>query len=271
MHKMTHARIQPDHPLCSYSVLRTTLQEYLTIDNTAQVGDTVENVLVVSTWYAGPPYHSLANIVIDSTVTISNNGVSVYRQYLHAEYYPAGEDMIFWQTGAGNSMGPIFVHAFDDGFEEVDCIRVQDECVFTVPYGLPGVPCDCPLGDPVGVGTIAGEAWQAATPNLSTGLFHLSDAAERITVYNAMGKLLFRGQGNRIDLSASPPGVYTALLHEKDLLLSVYDSSGRLVRARQLDMSGDDPRMDVFGVGPGLYQVTLSKGDRVYHGRMVVE
>ncbi len=65
--------------------------------------------------------------------------------------------------------------------------------------------------------------------------------------------------------------VPTALLREKDLLLSVYDSSGRLVRAQQLDMSGGDPRMDVFGVGPGLYQVTLSKGDRIYHGSMVVE
>ncbi|MBK9274341.1 MAG: T9SS type A sorting domain-containing protein [Flavobacteriales bacterium] len=65
--------------------------------------------------------------------------------------------------------------------------------------------------------------------------------------------------------------VPTGLRNEVDLLLSVFDSSGRLVRARQLDMSGGDPRMDVSGVAPGLYKVTLSKGDRVYHGSMVVE
>jgi hypothetical protein len=50
------------------------------------------------------------------------------------------------------------------------------------------------------------------TPNPSTGLFHLGEAAERITVYNAMGRLLFRTQGNRIDLSTWPPGVYTAVV-----------------------------------------------------------
>ena len=65
--------------------------------------------------------------------------------------------------------------------------------------------------------------------------------------------------------------VPTALQNERDLVLSVYDNSGRLVRAQQLDMSGEDPRMDVFGVGPGLYTVTLSKDDRIYHGSMVVE
>ena len=65
--------------------------------------------------------------------------------------------------------------------------------------------------------------------------------------------------------------VPTALRNERDLVLSVYDNSGRLVRAQQLDMSGEDPRMDVFGMGPGLYQVTLSKDDRIYHGSMVVE
>ncbi|MBK9274342.1 MAG: T9SS type A sorting domain-containing protein [Flavobacteriales bacterium] len=65
--------------------------------------------------------------------------------------------------------------------------------------------------------------------------------------------------------------VPTGLRNEVDLLLSVFDSSGRLVRARQLDMSSGDPRMDVSGVAPGLYKVTLSKGDRVYHGSMVVE
>ena len=65
--------------------------------------------------------------------------------------------------------------------------------------------------------------------------------------------------------------VPTALRNERDLMLSVHDNSGRLVRAQQLDMSGEDPGMDVFGVGPGLYQVTLSKDDRIYHGSMVVE
>ncbi|MCO5275092.1 MAG: T9SS type A sorting domain-containing protein [Flavobacteriales bacterium] len=51
-----------------------------------------------------------------------------------------------------------------------------------------------------------------ATPNPSTGLFHLSQAAEQIIVYNAQGKLLFRQHGNEVDLSAYAPGVYTAVV-----------------------------------------------------------
>ena len=50
------------------------------------------------------------------------------------------------------------------------------------------------------------------SPNPSSALFHISRAAELITVYNAQGKLLFRQHGNEVDLGAYPPGVYTAVV-----------------------------------------------------------
>jgi hypothetical protein len=50
------------------------------------------------------------------------------------------------------------------------------------------------------------------SPNPSGGLFRISRAAEQISVYNAQGKLLFRQHGNEVDLSAYPPGVYTAVV-----------------------------------------------------------
>lgn len=62
-----------------------------------------------------------------------------------------------------------------------------------------------------------------------------------------------------------------AFLHEHDLILSVYDNAGRMVRMQSLNMQEEHPRMDVFDVGKGLYTVTLAKGDRSYSGSMVVE
>lgn len=62
-----------------------------------------------------------------------------------------------------------------------------------------------------------------------------------------------------------------ALLHENDLLLSIFDASGRLVRAQGLRMNAPHPRLDLYDVGKGYYTVTLGKGDRTYSGSMVVE
>lgn len=62
-----------------------------------------------------------------------------------------------------------------------------------------------------------------------------------------------------------------AFLHERDLILSVFDNSGRMVRMQSLNMQDEHPRMDVFDVGKGLYTVTLTKGNRSYSGTMVVE
>ena len=54
-----------------------------------------------------------------------------------------------------------------------------------------------------------------ATPNPSTGLFHLGQTARHITVYNTQGTLLFRTHGNEVDLGAYPPGVYSAVVETK--------------------------------------------------------
>lgn len=63
----------------------------------------------------------------------------------------------------------------------------------------------------------------------------------------------------------------TALANAPELLLRIYNSSGQLVREQQLDMSEERPRMDVWDVGPGLYNVTVTNGRRTYSGSMVVE
>jgi hypothetical protein len=54
------------------------------------------------------------------------------------------------------------------------------------------------------------------------------------------------------------------------LELRIYDATGRLVLAQPMGAE-DHPQFDLYGIGSGFYAVTLSNGQRVYHGNMVVE
>ncbi|MEO8734894.1 MAG: T9SS type A sorting domain-containing protein, partial [Flavobacteriales bacterium] len=61
-----------------------------------------------------------------------------------------------------------------------------------------------------------------------------------------------------------------ALVNSPNLELRIYDATGRLVLVQP--MGGDDhPQFNLFDIGSGFYAVTLSNGQRVYHGNMVVE
>ena len=93
------------------------------------------------------------------------------------------------------------------------------------------------------------------------------DALKGVSIWNADELLIYANPNQGSFWIKVPAGVR----NEPDLLLSVYDNSGRLVRAQQLNRDSGDPRMDVVGLRPGLYIVTLSGGERTYHESMVVE
>jgi hypothetical protein len=91
----------------------------------------------------------------------------------------------------------------------LSCFTVAD----TLVYPTSAFPDMGPCGElPTGMQDATFGEMTGPTPNPSTGLFTLDKAPERITVYNAMGRRLFRTRGNTIDLSAWPPGVYTAVV-----------------------------------------------------------
>ncbi len=61
-----------------------------------------------------------------------------------------------------------------------------------------------------------------------------------------------------------------ALVNSPHLELRIYDATGRLVLVQP--MGGEDhPQFNLLDIGSGFYAVTLSNGQRVYHGNMVVE
>lgn len=123
--------------------------------------------------------------------------------------------MVFWQQGIGGSYGPLTYLNAASGFSELRCLRDQDTYVYseyTMPHGLPGVACDCPLSVATGVEEMQAHSSVTVKPNPSTGLFHLNQPAEAIRVFNPMGQLLYRSQGSSINLEAWPEGVYTAVI-----------------------------------------------------------
>ncbi|MBZ0207155.1 MAG: T9SS type A sorting domain-containing protein [Flavobacteriales bacterium] len=197
-----------------YVLLLDSMQEYLAVDVGANAGDTVNDVLTIGTWGVDP-YFEIQDIIVDSVRTYENNGVTVTRQFIHAENYPILDPgaayFVFWQAGAGNSVGPVLQYTFADGFNQVICVRVQDTYVYSIQSGLPGVPCDCALSS-VGVEEMPKVKSALISPNPSTGIFALSSPTESTTVYSPTGQELFQTTGSQIDLSAYPPGLYHAVV-----------------------------------------------------------
>ncbi|MBK9194013.1 MAG: hypothetical protein IPO17_03305 [Flavobacteriales bacterium] len=84
-------------------------------------------------------------------------------------------------------------------------------------------------------------------------------------------------ENNALEIYANPNNgsfrlrIPDAFAHEQQLQLAVYDGACRMVAQQPLVLDSDAPRLDLYGIGAGLYNVTLSNGERAYHGSMVVE
>jgi hypothetical protein len=125
--------------------------EFLTGDLNAVVGDTVHDVMVVSSVDECPPapQFNLVPMVVDSVVTLSNLGVTVTRTFVHtpcyvdANFIPAN---FFWQGGMGTAHGPFLV--LTPGLSHLDlrCSMVDGIGQFNwvnEPGNLPGGPACC--------------------------------------------------------------------------------------------------------------------------------
>jgi hypothetical protein len=61
------------------------------------------------------------------------------------------------------------------------------------------------------------------------------------------------------------------LRYASNLLLRVYDATGRQLHQQKLDIGDERPKVDLFGVSPGFYMVTIGNGQQSYSGNLVVE
>ena len=59
--------------------------------------------------------------------------------------------------------------------------------------------------------------------------------------------------------------------HEKNLTLSIYDNTGKLIQQGTVEMNEDKVRVNLEAEAKGIYNVTLSNGKKNYGGKIVFE
>ncbi len=60
-------------------------------------------------------------------------------------------------------------------------------------------------------------------------------------------------------------------LHEKNLVLSIYDNTGRLIQQTKVEMNEDKIKLNLEAEAKGVYHATLSNGKKSYGGKIVFE
>ncbi|HKR04983.1 MAG TPA: T9SS type A sorting domain-containing protein, partial [Bacteroidia bacterium] len=60
-------------------------------------------------------------------------------------------------------------------------------------------------------------------------------------------------------------------LHEKNLTLSIYDNTGKLIQQKTLQMNDGKIKLNLEAEAKGVYNVSLSNGKKSYNGKIVFE
>lgn len=207
--------------------------DHLVGDIAAEVGDTVRNVLIfddlLDVWQT-PSLRPKYDVVVDSIVPVERWGVSVRRHFVHevtfwnAVNQPPGffiARRFFWQEGMGTTCGLVLrADTLTMTLYSLRCAMSGDSTVYSwyfggtssPPWGYPpgGPACCAPWN--VGVPEYSTEAG-IASENPSTGIFRLNATTPiEVMVLDAQGRLVTSVRGNELDLSAHPPGLYTAVV-----------------------------------------------------------
>lgn len=192
-----------------YAYLPDSAAEFLTGDVAAQTGDTVHDVLWSNTYASGIDYF-LVDMIVDNVAELNNVGVHVTRQYFEA--LTSGN--IFWQAGMGTSFGPMLELTGSPW----GCWVGDTMMLGGFPDWLPGPtgvePCPLLSSGNV-IKDLAEYEGLQAHPNPSAALFRLAELLPwPLTVLDIHGRVVLQlpPYSREIDLTAQPPGVYTALM-----------------------------------------------------------
>lgn len=174
-------------------------------DFTLGVGDTLKGYFADYDFCGmeNETVHSIDSILIGSTFRkrINFGSVDEYTDFSFIE-----------GIGSTNGLKACF-YGFGEMGISLYCFSVNGELLYVSPDAPDTMPCEeLPVSNS---DYVVFNAELTVTPNPSTGLFHLGQAAQQISVYNVQGILLFRTHGTEVDLSAYPPGVYTAVVETK--------------------------------------------------------
>jgi hypothetical protein len=157
---------------------------------------------------------------------------------------PAGEPQAFMHGGMGEGRSIRFLDN-----DIVVCGLFPAE---TTPFG------SISIGDETFTSHGYGDIVLART-SLPTSVAPKSSMDERLLIYANPNQGSFR--------IVMPEG----LRYASNLLLRVYDATGRQLHQQKLDIGDERPKVDLFGVSPGFYMVTIGNGQQSYSGNLVVE
>jgi len=170
-------------------------------DFTVTVGDTLRGLYANT----GLCAENVVTVVSIDSVEVGNN----YRRRINIL-----NDQCFGPSiieGIGSTTGLTSCYIMNKSFGIIlTCFTVNGELLYEKPCGAPEL---APCGDlPLGFHNGQYPAVYVVSPNPSTGVFHLGQAARQVAVYNAQGSLLFQAQGKELDLGSYPPGLYHAVV-----------------------------------------------------------
>ncbi|HNB13374.1 MAG TPA: T9SS type A sorting domain-containing protein, partial [Bacteroidia bacterium] len=60
-------------------------------------------------------------------------------------------------------------------------------------------------------------------------------------------------------------------LNEANLVLSIYDNTGKLIQQKTLEMNGGNIKLNLEQEAKGVYNVVLSNKKKSYNGKIVFE
>jgi hypothetical protein len=215
--------------------------ELLTGDINAQAGDTVQDVLV-AVWEEPFFTFQLFDLVVDSVVVLSNEGVTVTRHYFDPTtllpfnpFNPIDARKVFWQAGMGTAFGPFVVGS--SSFYQ--CV-VNDTMQYDLSNnGLPG---------PGGVGQ---SCWQLNLATPESGI--QGNGGMRISPNPAENDLVIELIGSDAHLGGQ---------------ITFFDPLGRVVLVSNID--GPIKQLDVAAL-KGFYSIVLESGAGHFIARVVIQ
>jgi hypothetical protein len=115
------------------------------------------------------------------------------------------------------------------------------------------------VSDSIGF-ALTGQTLYVTNLNWHTGIWEIYDNSKKqINIYPNPNE-------GKCDIT-----VPNDFLQEKNLVLSIYDNTGRLIQQTKVEMNEDKIKLNLEAEAKGIYQVTLSDKTKTYSGKIIFE
>jgi len=200
-----------------YTYLPDSTAEFLTMDLTATVGDTIHDIFAINEVFTCAGL--FISVVVDSIIPVNVQGIWCDRYYLSSDCFPWNEGFhppdFFWQEGLGTSFGPALAITGTFNPAYMVCAEVNNANV----YSATGNSCGCIPYTSVPESASAPDI--SIIPGNIAGAFIIEHPRSLgIEVFSSCGTLVHQNHGLHFDISRQPPGIYIVRLRGKEFVWS---------------------------------------------------